>query len=92
MTDIKYTNEDIERIFKERVNYLWEEAEIKPGVICEWTFTYPNGQIAADVVAAFPINPENFDSDIGLKVCQKKIKDKLWEICGKYSLITGEKL
>ena len=92
MTDIKYENEDIERIFNERVNYLWEEAEIKLGVICEWTFTYPNGQIAADVVAAFPINPENFDSDIGLKVCQKKIKDKLWEICGKYSLITGEKL
>lgn len=89
---IKYTNEDIERIFKERVNYLWEEAEIKPGVICEWTFTYPNGLMTADVVAAFPISPENFDSNIGLNVCHKKIKDKLWEICGKYSLITGEKL
>lgn len=92
MTDIKYTNEDIERIFNERVEYLWEEADIKPGVICEWAFEYPNGQITADVVAAFPISPENFDSGIGLKVCQKKIKDKLWEICGKYSLITGEKL
>ena len=30
--------------------------------------------------------------DIGIDVCQKKIKDKLWEICGKYSLITGGKL
>ena len=92
MNDIKYTPEDIERIFNERVNYLSEEAEIKPGIICEWTFTYPNGQIAADVVAAFPIDPKNFDYDIGIDVCQKKIKDKLWEICGKYSLITGEKL
>lgn len=92
MTDIKYTNEDIERIFNERVNYLCEEAEIKPGIICEWIFTYPNGLIAADVVAAFPISPENFDSHIGIDVCRKKIKDKLWEICGKYSLITGEKL
>lgn len=89
---IKYTNEDIERIFNERVNYIQKKAEIKPGVICEWSFKYPNGQITADVVAAFPISPENFDSNIGLNVCQKKIKDKLWEICGKYSLITGEKL
>lgn len=89
---IKYTNEDIERIFKERVNCLCKEAEIKPGVICEWTFTYPNRHITADVVASFPISPENFDSSIGSNVCYKKIKDKLWEICGKYSLITGEKL
>lgn len=89
---IKYTSEDIERIFKERVKYLWEEAEIKPGIICEWAFNYPNGQITADVETAFPISPENFDSDIGLDICHAKIKDKLWEICDKYSLITGEKL
>lgn len=89
---IKYTSEDIERIFKERVNYIQKKADFKPGIICEWVFEYPNGQITADVETAFPISPENFDPDIGLNVCQKKIKDKLWEICGKYSLITGEKL
>ncbi len=89
---IKYTNEDIERIFKEKVNYIPKKADLKAGVICEWAFNYPNGQVTADVVAAFPIDPENFDYDIGIDVCQKKIKDKLWEICGKYSLITGEKL
>lgn len=89
---IKYTNEDIERIFKERVNYIQKKADIKPGVICEWSFEYPNGQITVDIVSAFPISPENFDPDIGLDVCHAKIKDKLWEICGKYSLITGEKL
>ena len=89
---IKYTNEDIERIFKERVKFSYKKAELKLGIICEWTFNYPNGQVTADVVAAFPINPENFDYDIGIDVCQKKIKDKLWEICGKYSLITGKKL
>lgn len=89
---IKYTNEDIERIFKERVKYLWEEAEIKPGVICEWAFTYPNGQITADVEAAFCINPENNDFNMGIEVCQSRIKGKLWQICGQYSLATGEKL
>ena len=92
MTDIKYTSEDIERIFNERVDCMWDKAELKPGVICEWSFEYPNGQITADVVSAFSINPENFDFGIGLDVCKKKIKDKLWEICEKYSLITGEKL
>ena len=92
MTDIKYTPEDIDRIFKERVYCMPKVAELKPGIICEWTFNYPNGQITADVVVAFPIDPENFDFNIGLNVCQKKIKDKLWEICGKYSLITREKL
>ena len=89
---IKYTNEDIERIFKERVKYLWEEAELKPGVICEWTFEYPNRQITADVEAAFCINPENNDFNIGIEVCRSRIKDKLWKICGQYSLATGEKL
>lgn len=97
MTDIKYTNEDIERIFKERVKYIQLlKSNFKSGVICEWVFEYPNGQIIADVETAFCISfcvsPENFDSDIMMSVCQKKIKDKLWEICGKYSLITGEKL
>ena len=89
---IKYTNEDIERIFKERVYYIPKVAELKPGIICEWSFIYPNEQVTADVVVAFPISPENFDYDVGIDVCLKKIKDKLWEICGKYSLITGEKL
>ncbi len=89
---IKYTNEDIERIFKERVKYLWKEAELKPGVICEWTFEYPNGQITADVESAFCINPENNDFNIGIEVCRSRIKDKLWKICGQYSLATGEKL
>ena len=89
---IKYTSEDIERIFNERVDYMWDKAELKPGIICEWSFKYPNGQITADVVVAFPISPENFDFSIGIDICKKKIKDKLWDICGKYSLITGEKL
>ena len=74
---IKYTNEDIEQIFKKRVYCMPKIAELKPGIICEWSFEYPNGQVTADVVAAFPIYPENFDYDIGINVCQKKIKDKL---------------
>ena len=92
MTDIKYTPEDIDRIFKERVDYMWDNAKLKNGVIVESTFIYPNGNKLAFVEASFPVNEDNFDWAIGLDVCKKKIKNKLWEICGQYSLITGEKL
>lgn len=92
MTDIKYTPEDIDRIFEERVDYMWDKANLKKGVIVEWTFEYPNGNKFAFVEASFPVNEDNFDWVIGLGVCKKKIKNKLWEICGQYSLITGERL
>ena len=92
MNDIKYTSEDIDRIFEERVDYMWDNANLKKGVIVEWTFIYPNGNKFAFVEASFPVNEDNFDWVIGLDVCKKKIKNKLWEICGQYSLITGEKL
>ena len=92
MNDIKYTPEDIDRIFKERVDYLWDNANLKKGVIVEWTFEYTNGNKFAFVEASFPVNEDNFDWVIGLDVCKKKIKNKLWEICGQYSIITGERL
>jgi len=92
MTDIKYTPEDIDRIFKERVDYVWEKASLKKGVIIEWVFKYPNDENIAFVEASFPINEYNFDELIGIDVCKNKIKNKLWEICGQYSIITGEKL
>ena len=92
MTDIKYTPEDIDRIFKERVEYVWEDADLKKGVIVEWIFKYPNKNKIAFVEASFPVNEDNYDFEIGLAVCKNKIKNKLWEICGQYSIITGEKL
>lgn len=92
MTDIKYTQEDIDRIFEERVDYMWIDASLKAGVIVEWIFEYTNGNKIAFVEASFPINEDNYEWEIGLDVCIKKIKNKLWEICGQYSIITGEKL
>ena len=92
MTDIKYTQEDIDRIFIERVYSSGRTAGIKKGVIVEWTFDFLNGNKFAFVEASFPVNEDNFDWVIGLDVCKKKIKNKLWEICGQYSIITGERL
>lgn len=90
--NIKYTDEDIARIFEERVVIVARPASTKAGVISEWSFTYPNGKVTADVECTFCIEPENNDYTIGCKVCNNKIKSKLWQICGQYSLITGEKL
>lgn len=92
MTDIKYTPEDIDRIFNERVDYLWADASLKKGIVIEWIFEYPNGNKIAFVEASFPVDEVYFDWEIGVDVCIKKIKSKLWEICGQYSIITGEKL
>lgn len=90
---IKYSPEDIERIFKACVSRrVYHEAKVKNGVICEYAFTYPNGKTTAGVVSAFSIDPANNDREKGCAVCDKKIKDELWNICGQYTLITGEKL
>ncbi len=89
---IKYSTNDIERIFLERVRTLCSPAAMKSGVVCEWAFTYPNGKVEADVECAFCIDPENNDYGTGCTVCFEKIKSKLWKMCGAYSIITGEKL
>ena len=92
MNNIKYTPEDIDRICEERVKFTTKKAELKRGIIMEWVFEYPNGKKCAFVEASFPVNPTNFSIAIGENVCIQKIKNKLWEICGQYSIITGEKL
>ena len=89
---IKYSLEDIERIFAERVEINPKPAGLKAGIICEWVFTYPNGNKTANVECAFFFFSKNNDYAMGCAVCNGKIKNKLWEICGQYSLITGEKL
>lgn len=39
----KYTPDDIERIFAERVQIHFHTPELKVGTLAEWKFTYPNG-------------------------------------------------
>lgn len=88
----KYTENDIERIFLERVKIFVYAAIVKSGTIAEWTFTYPNGEVYANVVCSFPVDPKNDDAGIAMRVCNKKIKEQLWQLCGQYSIITGAKL
>ena len=89
---IKYTQEDIDRIFAERCTVIFYQSLLKTGLIAEWCFRYPNESKTADVVCAYSIDEENSDEELGKKVCVEKIKRELWKICGQYSLTTNEKL
>lgn len=89
---MKYTQEEIDRIFNERVRILYYEPQLKKGMIAEWTFTYPTGERTADVECAFPMYEEEHDPAIASQLIIKRVKDKVWEICGKYTLATGDKL
>lgn len=88
----KYNLDDINRIFNERVKIQYYEARLKAGVIAEWTFEYPNGNITAQCTGTWAMNPENNDFEIAKKVIEERIKGALWEIVGKYTLATGEML
>lgn len=88
----KYTEEEIQRIFEERVRYVLYQPQLKRGLMAEWTFTYPTGYRTADVVCAFPMNEEDHDPQKAIELIQERILEKVWEICGKYTLATGDKL
>ena len=71
---IKYSLEDIERVFAERVKINPKPAALKAGIVCEWVFTYPNGSKTANVECAFCVDPKNNDYAMGCDVCNGKIK------------------
>ena len=89
---MKYTQDEIDRIFNERVRVLYYEPQLKKGLIAEWSFTYPTGQRTADVECAFPMDEAEHNQEMASQLIIKRIKDKVWEICGKYTLATGDKL
>ena len=76
---MKYTQEEIDRIFNERVRILYYEPQLKKGMIAEWTFTYPTGERTADVECAFPMYEEEHDPAIASQL----IISRLYEIRSK---------
>ena len=89
---MKYTPEEIDRVFNERVQISFSDAKLKRGLIAEWLFIYPTGKFTADVECAYPMDESEHDPVIAKELIMKRIKDKVWEICGKYTLATGDKL
>ena len=45
-----------------------------------------------EVEYAFPMDDEEHDWVIANDIILQKIEKKVWEICGKYTLATGDKL
>ena len=89
---MKYTQDEIERIMNERVQMVMHQPTFKEGLICEWSFTYPTGMKTVEVEYAFPMDGEEHDWCIANDIILQKIEKKVWEICGKYTLGTGDKL
>lgn len=87
-----YTQEEIERIFKERVRVIFHHAQLKNALIGEWSFMFPTGYITLEVELAAPMDESNYNEDKAQEIIYNKIKQKLWEIAGKYTLATGDKL
>lgn len=90
--ELKYTQEDIERIAQERLTLFFHLPTLKVGTICECVFTFPNGNKHAWVEFGFPMFESNHNEKIGMEVAAQKAKNKIWEIAGQYTLATGEKL
>lgn len=87
-----YTVGEIERIISERVKVIYHEPTLKKGLIAEWSFEYPTGDTTVEVEYSFPMYSENHDAEIAKGIIKEKIARKVWEICGKYTLATGDKL
>lgn len=92
MNNIKYTYEDIKRIYNELCDVSFVKSLLKKGIIAEWVIKFPNGNKFSDVVFSCCVDESNFDEELGKSICVEKIQKELWKICGLYSTITNMKL
>ena len=86
--EIKAKGVDAPRVTKEHVDALFKQIKIIIGQITETRIlatAYLDGFAIADGFSS-PIDPKNFDEQIGIKLAQKKCAtaayDKLWELEG----------
>ena len=78
----RVTQEDIDIIFgnaEKDVQTVFNKCTI---MVCK----LENGFILVESSAC--VNPENYDFNLGIKICEEKIKNKLWELEG-YLLQNG---
>lgn len=71
-------------VTQEQINKLYEESDKQVSVY--WNkctvvaIQLPNGFTIVEHSAC--VDPKNYDEAIGLKLCEEKIKNKLWEFEG----------
>ena len=72
------------RVTQERINQLIENAEVKEFVIFDkcliCAYKLQNGFIIVESSAC--VDPNNFDIEIGRKICREHLENKLWELEG----------
>lgn len=72
------------KITQERIDHLIETAEFRVctvfGKCTVVTAKLENGFVLVESSAC--VDPENYDEEMGRKLCLKKIVDKLWELEG----------
>ncbi len=76
MSDIKVTQEKIEALFDGASLEIRRMGE-KSCVMCA---TLANG--FEIVVSSSCVDPANYDGAIGRRLCEEKVRDKLWELEG----------
>lgn len=70
------TKQQIEEIFdksEKKIEKYWDKCTVM-------TVQLENGFTIVEHSAC--VDPKNYDEKIGIELCEKKIKDKLWELEG----------
>lgn len=70
----RITEEYIDAIMAESEFRIWTEFDKCTIASCQ----LPNGFVITESSAC--VSPENYNAEIGEKICMKKIKDKIWEL------------
>lgn len=92
MEKMKYTPDEIDKLARGNLTIHFIDTELKAGLIAECVFTYPNGNKHAWVEACFPMFEENHNREIAQNILRECAKNKMCEIAGQYTLVTGEKM
>ena len=80
------------RVFPEQVDSILAAAEItvedRFGCMTVVHAKLPCGFIVTETSAC--IDPENYDRDLGAKICMGRVRDKVWELEGYHKMRTAE--
>ena len=80
------------QVFPEQVDSILAAAEItvedRFGCMTVVHAKLPCGFIVTETSAC--IDPENYDRDLGAKICMGRVRDKVWELEGYHKMRTAE--
>lgn len=76
MSNIKITEQHVQRLFDRAI-----KEDVKVGIkTTVVTCTLENGFEITESSSC--VDPANYDHNLGVSICEKRIKDKIWELEG----------